>query len=671
METAKPFIIALDGRSGAGKTSLAADLSSFLASYLPTSILHLEDFYPGWDGLHEAIERYAQVLPRLAHGQSIHWPRWDWERSAPGELASYSPTSIVIVEGVGAAAAAVRDQLDLTIWVGADETLRKRRAIARDGDTYLPYWERWAAQEERYLDSDQPADAADLVIDNGSIASGFAQLRELLHLLPATRRGNLPITSSEALPAASTLVPAPVDAAALFEQLAQGCSYAALLESTSHHLSDPLGRNRYTLLALSRGEHPTVLQATAAGTELRYGPGRLRLGAEFFEALGEIWPGPEAAFTVNSDDGPNPQWVGYLGYELKRELGAANLQARLADGQIRPDAVFFKPDTILVVDHQQQSLRVTAPQEHLDQVLAMVRTTAPGPRAELPTLDFRCADDAAGYMDKVRRAQYEIAEGNSYEVCLTTRLSATVSGEDFSPFAAYQSMRETSPAPFAHFLRLGAFEVASISPERFLSLDSNGRLRAEPIKGTRPRGATPEEDQALAHDLATHPKDRAENIMIVDLLRNDLSHHAVPGSVGVRRLCAVESYATVHQMVSTIDAQLSAPQLAAAALREAFPPGSMTGAPKLSTMAILDELEDGRARGLYSGAVGYLGADAAADFSVVIRTLTCDKLSDGRWSLELGLGGAITADSDPQAEWDEVITKSRGVLGALGTSFPA
>lgn len=273
-----------------------------------------------------------------------------------------------------------------------------------------------------------------------------------------------------------------------------------------------------------------------------------------------------------------------------------------------------------------------------------------------------------GYQTKILIAQHEIYEGNTYEVCLTTELTAVA--QDFDPFEAYCRMRLSDPAPFAHYLKLADLEVASISPERFLALSNDGRLRAEPIKGTRPRGVTEVSDLALKHDLATHPKDRAENIMIVDLLRNDLSHYAVPGSVKVTRLCSVESYATVHQMVSTIDATLSQPELAAGALREAFPPGSMTGAPKLSTMNILDELEEHRARGLYSGAVGYFGADGVADFSVVIRTLVCDRLPDASWRLSLGLGGAITADSVPQEEWEEVITKSRGVLQALGASFP-
>ena len=176
--------------------------------------------------------------------------------------------------------------------------------------------------------------------------------------------------------------------------------------------------------------------------------------------------------------------------------------------------------------------------------------------------------------------------------------------------------------------------MASTSPERFLSMAADGGLRAEPIKGTRRRLADPDADAAVVRELAGSIKDRAENIMIVDLLRNDLSHFAVPGSLQVSRLCAIESYATVHQMVSTIDAQLLPGAVRAEAVAAAFPAGSMTGAPKISTMDILDRLETGP-RGVYSGAVGYFSLDGAADLSVVIRTLVMDGSR-----LCLGVGGA-------------------------------
>ena len=195
-------------------------------------------------------------------------------------------------------------------------------------------------------------------------------------------------------------------------------------------------------------------------------------------------------------------------------------------------------------------------------------------------------------------------------------------------------------------------------------------MRAEPIKGTRRRAADPDTDAALRQDLATSLKDRAENIMIVDLLRNDLSHFAEPGSVTVSRLCEIESYATVHQLVSTIDAILLPGAPRAEAVAACFPAGSMTGAPKISTMGILDRLEEGP-RGVYSGAIGYFSLNGATDLAVAIRTLVVQDGGDGGMvKLSLGVGGAITADSVAQDEYEEIRTKAYGVLSTLGSPFP-
>jgi len=282
---------------------------------------------------------------------------------------------------------------------------------------------------------------------------------------------------------------------------------------------------------------------------------------------------------------------------------------------------------------------------------------------------FRSRDTRAEYLAKISAAQHQIGEGNSYEVCLTTALSADIPADALDPWPTYLALRRRNPAPFASYLRLGSLTVASTSPERFLKIAADGGMRAEPIKGTRRRAADPAEDARLRTDLATALKDRAENIMIVDLLRNDLSHFAIPGSVTVSRLCAIESYATVHQMVSTIDAQLKPGSSRAEAVAACFPAGSMTGAPKISTMAILDGLEGG-ARGVYSGAIGYFSLNGATDLAVAIRTLVINARGDGTAELTLGVGGAITADSDPEDEYQEIRTKAFGVLSTLGADFP-
>lgn len=217
------------------------------------------------------------------------------------------------------------------------------------------------------------------------------------------------------------------------------------------------------------------------------------------------------------------------------------------------------------------------------------------------------------------------------------------------------SLRRDHPAPFATGLRLSGTEVLSTSPERFLRL-VDAHLEAKPIKGTRPRGHSPQEDQELARDLATSVKDQAENLMICDLLRNDLGRVAVPGSVQVPVLCGVESFATVHQLVSTITAEFLPGKTPVDALRVAFPGGSMTGAPKERSMEILRELE-GEPRGIYSGAIGYVDAAGTMDFSIVIRTIVVEG-----GVATYGTGGAITRLSDPEEEWEEILVKAKPIL---------
>lgn len=261
-------------------------------------------------------------------------------------------------------------------------------------------------------------------------------------------------------------------------------------------------------------------------------------------------------------------------------------------------------------------------------------------------------------MDAVRASQHEIYEGNSYEVCLTAQTVARIpnpSPELF--FELYRRQRAHNAAPYAAYLRCGDFSVLSSSPERFLSVDEQRNAQTKPIKGTVPRGATPEEDAAAAVWLRTDEKTRAENLMIVDLLRNDLSTVSDPASVRVPVLMGVESYSTVHQLVSTVSSRLREGISAVAAARACFPGGSITGAPKPSTMQIIEGLE-GRARGVYSGALGFVSVDGLANLSIVIRTL----VAHDEGTVTLAAGGAIVADSDPTAEYEEMLTKLRAAL---------
>ncbi|WP_166432875.1 anthranilate synthase component I family protein [Nesterenkonia salmonea] len=423
---------------------------------------------------------------------------------------------------------------------------------------------------------------------------------------------------------------------------------AAFLDSSDHARTTAPQRSRYSILAFSSAED--------LGTSV---------DAAAFDWLAERWRHKGAAHQGDAAISPSPfqlGWVGWIGYEGQARLFAAH--------------------RAVVVDHHLGTAEIQSThrdawwQQVVLEELDALHQEQPGPiGGELSALTAR--DSRAQYLAKIQAAQAEIREGNSYEVCLTTAVNGEFRG---SPWQAYRRLREHNRAPFTQYLHFPpgsaqeAMAVLSTSPERFASITSDGTILSEPIKGTRPRGMTAEDDASQLFDLQTHPKDRAENVMIADLVRNDLSIHAEPGSLRTERLCAVETYATVHQMVSTISARLAAQAGRARALKDAFPPGSMTGAPKGSTMNILARLETGE-RGPYSGVAGWFSSTGSCDLSVLIRTAVLRSDRGGSeatdtWSFHLGLGGAITADSVPDAEWDEIITKSRGVLNSLGAEFP-
>lgn len=277
------------------------------------------------------------------------------------------------------------------------------------------------------------------------------------------------------------------------------------------------------------------------------------------------------------------------------------------------------------------------------------------------TTDFRLTTPLASnvtheqYLAMVRRAQEYIAAGDVYQVNLSQRFTAQWEG---SPWALYARLRQESPVPFGAFLDLGECWVVSASPERFLNV-CEGVVETRPIKGTRPRGRTNAEDERLARELRTSEKDRAENLMIVDLLRNDLGKVCRPGSIHVPALWQVEGYSNVWQLVSTVMGELRPEADAVAALEAAFPGGSVTGCPKIRAMEIIEEFEPVR-RGIYCGAIGYLGFNGTMDTSIVIRTLVLT-----RDRLYLQVGGAVVADSDPQAEYNETLVKAQAARRVL------
>jgi aminodeoxychorismate synthase component I len=265
--------------------------------------------------------------------------------------------------------------------------------------------------------------------------------------------------------------------------------------------------------------------------------------------------------------------------------------------------------------------------------------------------------DQADYCRKIETIKEHISAGDVYQVCLTRRIDAPLVGG--TAWDLYEELRRINPAPFASFLNFPEVQVVSSSPERFLSLGPDGIAESRPIKGTRPRGASPEEDRRLRRELADSPKDRAENLMIVDLVRNDFGRVCEFRSVEVPEFMLIEDYATVFQMVSTIRGRLAARRDALDLVRACFPGGSMTGAPKIEAMKIIDRLEPVK-RGVYSGAIGYLDFAGPMDLSIVIRTIV---IKDGRCYFHVG--GGIVADSDPQAEFQETQDKALALIEAL------
>lgn len=265
------------------------------------------------------------------------------------------------------------------------------------------------------------------------------------------------------------------------------------------------------------------------------------------------------------------------------------------------------------------------------------------------------------YAALIERCRDLIRAGIAYQLCLTTRFTVTGAHD---ALAVYDSLRGATPAHHGGFVRIGEHTLLSASPEQFLHA-AGGVIRTRPIKGTRPRSADPVEDAALAVELAGDRKERAENVMIVDLMRNDLSRVCVPGTIRVEGLWGVETYPAVHQLVSTVSGVAAAGTTVGALLQATFPAGSMTGAPKLSAMTRLHELEAGP-RGVYAGCFGYIGVDGALDLAMVIRSI----LIDGEQAV-VGAGGGITWGSLPAAEVAEVATKARAPLAALGAEMPA
>jgi para-aminobenzoate synthetase len=501
-----------------------------------------------------------------------------------------------------------------------------------------------------------------------------------------------------ALAAARSSVPAPIvesegprydlhvrhldvhpDALRAYTSLFAGGDEAFWLDSSS--VVD--GLSRFSVMGNGDGplaEHVTYSVADGEVTVRRADGTTELVQQRFFDYLDEQLRAREVPTPAGLPFDFNLGYVGYLGYELKAETGG--IAAHQAD---TPDAALLFADRALVLDHGTRTSYLlalsiagdvvgradatawlTSTAKALGALPAARTDQAPAARLSGPAmtdpdigLNVELRHDRDAYLKRIDECLDEIDAGESYEICLTNMVTVHTQVDVLPTFA---HLRQVSPVPFGALLDFGDVAVLSASPERFLSVDRHGAVEAKPIKGTRPRGADATEDRALREELRDNPKDRAENLMIVDLLRNDLNTVCSVGSVHVPKLFDVETFTAVHQLVSTIRGTLAPGRSAVDCIRAAFPGGSMTGAPKVRTMEIIDRLEQGP-RGVYSGALGWFSLSGASDLSIVIRTLV---VNDGRATF--GVGGAIIALSDPAGEFDETVVKSRAVMTALAAT---
>jgi len=347
------------------------------------------------------------------------------------------------------------------------------------------------------------------------------------------------------------------------------------------------------------------------------------------------------------------RWFGYLGYDLKNSLERLLPQAPHRFGL--PNLLMMRFAHVYVFDHQQQSLTRYS---HLpsEPALTPQRVTPYSPSA---IADLRSNMSRTDYLSRVRMITQEIAQGQLYQANLTRKFMGQWEKAPDS-FTIFCELRRISPAAYSAYLQMGDVCVISSSPELFLKIDSSGLMKSEPIKGSARRSPDAADDEASRHKLLHSEKDRAENLMIVDLMRHDFSRSCALGSVQVDSLYSLTTHPTIHHLSSHIRGQITPPNSSLDAISACFPPGSMTGAPKIKAMNLCTMLERD-ARGIYSGALGWLDGDGSAELSVVIRTL----ITRGK-DFEFQVGGGIVADSEPEAEWDESLAKARAIAQTLG-----
>ncbi len=339
-------------------------------------------------------------------------------------------------------------------------------------------------------------------------------------------------------------------------------------------------------------------------------------------------------------------WFGYLAYDLKNHV--ENLQSENPDPVNAPDLYMMKPETVIRCDHQSGEISVLEGHFDLSANDIVVNDD------EWSVYDLKMPVDRQEYVRMIRKSQDYIYEGDFYEINLSHQLEGSFTG---NPLGLYKRMRLHGPVPFGAFLNVDDMVLCSASPERFLQ-KKGSTLISQPIKGTAPRHDDPALDARNSNELLNE-KNLAENLMIVDLVRHDLSKISVEGSVNVKSLFEIQSFKTVHQLLSTVEAEVKRDSDPVKIIKACFPMGSMTGAPKVSVMKAIDRLEK-TSRGIYSGCIGYISPENDFDFNVVIRTAI---IKNGK--IYYQVGGAITSDSDPGQEWDETLLKAKALTDIL------
>ncbi|HEX6953419.1 MAG TPA: aminodeoxychorismate synthase component I [Agromyces sp.] len=416
-------------------------------------------------------------------------------------------------------------------------------------------------------------------------------------------------------------------------------------------------REGRSVIAVAADDAPVVIADDSVEPDHVYTELAARIGDVDLDA--DVGPGCRAAVG----------WHGWFGYEF----GAHTLRVPAAPTDV-PAAAFFFADRVVVFEHAVREVRLEWVEGESDGDATSVRDWIEATRATLAGLPAapydrpepgppaasvatRWRHDPDAYRRRIAECRAAIVRGDAYQLCLTNRVEVDATPD---PVEAYVRLRRSSPSHHGGFLRFGDVALLSASPEQFLLVERDGTVATKPMKGTRPRSSDPATDLALRAELSTSEKERAENLMIVDLMRNDLGRIAELGTVAVPSLLEVEEYPHVHQLVSTVTARLRHPLTALDAVRSAFPAGSMTGAPKESAMRILHDLEEGP-RGVYSGAFGCLGVDGTADLAMVIRSIVLTPAG-----ASIGTGGGITVLSDPDEEVEETRVKARALIAVLG-----